>query len=412
MSRTRLFYPASKDEKNRFSKGRKPTVETGATRRHCRIRKEAGRIQNTPDLLILYYFSLRDTRTMTTKLEIQPSKSRTRPSFFLLIIIPFITFLLQVGRRPALNVQELVFEYVGDISANQGGFSSCGNDEFQQTMDLDFVHIPKTGGSTIELAGMHQAQKAWGYFAWAGLEGKAGYYGEKHGNELVNWHTPPFMVSFIAEERLPHYYKGQDIFAVIRNPYTRLVSEIFYRCGLYTDADRRSLCLNKVRVNRRTRRQLTLQLNTVNEVNSSTILDPKVFERSLKRSCHLVPQWQYFYDRFSGEREIRYLLHYEFLAEDFQALMDYHSLNISLGLESRERVTNYFNTQPDGFRGVEDFDKTTLSLIVQLYRKDFELGGYSLNSSDATSFSPWSERNAAGNDAGSTYWELPCKMWF
>ena len=53
-----------------------------------------------------------------------------------------------------------------NVTTNHMVFSSCDSDDgIQQqqqqipTKDLDFVHIPKTGGSTIELAALHQAQK-------------------------------------------------------------------------------------------------------------------------------------------------------------------------------------------------------------------------------------------------------------
>ena len=367
---------------------------------------------------------------------IKPSKSRTIPSFVrILILIPIslLSIFIQVGRRPAVKLPKLSFDNrKKNVTTNHMVFASCDNDDgIQQqqqqqipTKDLDFVHIPKTGGSSIELAALHQAQKKWGYFAWKGRmpEGTK-YHGDEYGTTFVNWHTPPFLLSsFLLNHNdtttttntttsRPYYYeKGQeDLFAVIRNPYTRLVSEIYYRCGFRRkDGD----CLNKRIVNARTQRDLTLQLNSGKQLDQSTIMDPKVYKSFLHKVGHFVPQWQYFYNRFSGEREIKYLLHSENLAKDFQALMDDYSLNISLGLESGERISNYSNSQPDQFRGVEDFDEKTLRLIVELYQKDFELGGYSLNRSDTTSFSPPFERNVAGNGVGSTYWELPCKIRF
>ena len=292
-------------------------------------------------------------------------------------------------------------------TTNQHNFS-CNNHGLKE---LGFVHIPKTAGSSIEKAAFHDpSRRRWGYFAWRGnqptLKGikekwlRKKYLGPEYRKDITNtlWHFPPFVLPFITRNNTP--YEGQDLFAVIRNPFTRIASEIQYRSR---DKGREKL-LNKTGVNRRTQQDLQKLLSCSREMkNASTLLDPKGLNCLFTKQGHLIPQWQFFYDRFSKQRQIRYLLHFERLSEDFSDLMESYNLNISMGGE-RKRPTNYKDVKDGLFRDAKDFDETTRLLIVELYRNDFELGGYSLNVSDTASFSmDW---KANGN---SKFWELPCQ---
>ena len=223
------------------------------------------------------------------------------------------------------------------------------------------------------------------------------YLGPEYQKETrILWHAPPFVLPFITRNNTP--YEGQDLFAVIRNPFTRIASEIHYRARL------RKKRLDKKGVNRGTQQNLQKLLSCSREMkNASTLLDPKGLNCLFSQEGHLIPQWQFFYDRFSKQRQIRYLLHFERLSEDFSDLMESYNLNISMGGE-RKRPTNYTDVKDGLFRDATDFDETTRLLIVELYRDDFELGGYSLNVSDTASFSrDW---KANGN---SKFWELPCQ---
>lgn len=73
-----------------------------------------------------------------------------------------------------------------------------------------FVHVPKTGGTAVEDAG-RAAGLRWGRLADFG---PCAVPGTSH------WHHPPALH--------PEVYAGHRLFAVVREPYARLVSDFRY----------------------------------------------------------------------------------------------------------------------------------------------------------------------------------------
>eukprot|EP00578_Thalassiosira_sp_NH16_P010000 CAMPEP_0181119292 /NCGR_PEP_ID=MMETSP1071-20121207/23530_1 /TAXON_ID=35127 /ORGANISM="Thalassiosira sp., Strain NH16" /LENGTH=384 /DNA_ID=CAMNT_0023203841 /DNA_START=113 /DNA_END=1268 /DNA_ORIENTATION=+ len=296
---------------------------------------------------------------------------------------------------------------------------SCDNrgEDDNSSTELGFLHIPKTGGSAIEYAALNQAKKKWGWNAWNDRKkhNDLKYTSEKYHN--IYHHIPPSDLSGLTNLSLAPY-KGQDLFSVIRNPFTRVVSEVLYMCGFKHHIPAKMQCLNKAAVNMRLQETLT-------QVLSSTMV-PGALATLMKDGNHYMPQWHFFYNRFTGERQTRYLLHFENLAEDFDDLMDTFSLNITLNTalpRDLTRRTNYTEINRHLFHSVKDLHETTKILIVELYRMDFELGGYSLNASDTGLFSPLrnvyssslfaASSASTANDGSKTsrnFWELPCQM--
>lgn len=90
---------------------------------------------------------------------------------------------------------------------------------------LEFVHIPKTAGTSIEEMGA-KAGIAWGAckFFHCNLPpnttrpNKAKW--ECYNKDIVPWHCPPMM--FKAGINM---YENSTTFAVVRNPYSRITSE-------------------------------------------------------------------------------------------------------------------------------------------------------------------------------------------
>lgn len=93
---------------------------------------------------------------------------------------------------------------------------------------LEFVHITHTGGLTVEKAGA-DAKINWGACHYMAID-EAGcsepdlkFEGGGENNFMLHniWHTPPkYLIQFDPDmNRNP--YRGKDLFALVRNPYTR-----------------------------------------------------------------------------------------------------------------------------------------------------------------------------------------------
>ena len=284
----------------------------------------------------------------------------------------------------------------------------------QQQPKLTFVHIPKTGGSTIEEAAKEQANIRWGYQQWTPWKTK---------QTCCLWHMPPSVIPSLGLESkqpkqnpsrsLPYDDDGDndenhnstnDLFAVIRNPFARVVSEVFYKCGLKSGKKAQQSCLsNKKAVNHRIRQNLNEKLNC-NSTLAACYL----------KESHWIPQWHFFYDPHTGDRTIRYLLHFENLAGDLAALFEATGVNISLDRQKRARATKYKNaTELDSneFAGLKDLDNKTIRLIVEVFRRDFEIGGYSLDVHEASLYgvSNASQTMNTGR-SNASFWELPCHL--
>lgn len=119
----------------------------------------------------------------------------------------------------------------------------------EQGQNLTFVHIniPKTGGSTIE-----DISKQYGYQwgRWNNIFNKKLYsYKQFGGRKIVNchsWHIPPYLTYnfgvFNQSEQHISYSneKMYETFCVVRNPFTRMISEYNYQrgCSHRTDINR------------------------------------------------------------------------------------------------------------------------------------------------------------------------------
>mmetsp|Transcript_24722 Transcript_24722/g.58660 ORF Transcript_24722/g.58660 Transcript_24722/m.58660 type:complete len:353 (-) Transcript_24722:365-1423(-) len=266
---------------------------------------------------------------------------------------------------------------------------------------LGFVHIPKTGGSSCEVAGAN-AGFNWGSCMFKpllerGMETKKEresdnpsvifdqnnkaqsdahncpsqellelYKGQtvprNVRNSLAPWHAPL--------KCLPvPYYKDlfEELFAVVRNPYMRMISEYYFSCEHF-GVSRTQQCTSKTNRNDPSFMNVWIQQQIRRQALSKTpnpTCDP--YARG-----HFIRQYDFVYG-WNGERRIEHILRMEHLEEEFRNLMKTHNLDHKVVLPKRQEKKR--DTQDT--LTVRNFTNETIDLIREFYSKDFVLGGYS-----------------------------------
>lgn len=193
---------------------------------------------------------------------------------------------------------------------------------------LKFIHITKTGGSAIEHWGRRHD------LLWGAFHKEYGNWSKSSPGKGI-WHT------FFTMQ--PLEFKAQfDWFVVVRNPYDRLISEYYCRSlgrppPLF--ADRKE---GVEHFNRHTRERI---------------------EARYPFGDHYSEQYLYI------EPGV-HVLRFESLALDFAKLMMQYGLPTVLDVRRNVGAKKEFTPA--------DFSAETLRLIHEVYRRDFELFGYTM----------------------------------
>jgi len=182
---------------------------------------------------------------------------------------------------------------------------------------LKFIHITRTGGTSIEQSGLDN-NKFWGRY-----DISYGIFDE------------PFTLKYDALK------KNYSWFTVVRNPYTRIISEYNY-----------------LKVILRIR-------NSDNIIIFNSCIEKWLL--TIKNSgkvhgWHLTPQYLYVDSKY----DIR-ILKFENLTNNFNELMDKYQYNIKLN-----KIVNMTNKQIT----VKDITPSNIELIKAIYKKDFEQFDY------------------------------------
>lgn len=155
-----------------------------------------------------------------------------------------ISYANRGGLLPVEYDDKIVGENKTDISQNVGKIK-LPYISTPKRRRLDFVHIPKTAGTALELAALGM-NISWGYFHFGSLSREENLppdnFREKIlSNAKVNnvksfthapWHVPIQLVKdFTYSSGSP--YEDSDIFVVVRDPYEKLLCEYYYRIVRY-----------------------------------------------------------------------------------------------------------------------------------------------------------------------------------
>ena len=197
---------------------------------------------------------------------------------------------------------------------------------------LKFIHITKTGGTSIEEIGIKHNIR-WGKFH----------------SEYGGW----FHEKFINK---PRWLRVKyDWFTVVRNPYTRILSEYHW-------------CMKSDKTIETSVEQLNSFIcKSINQVlllkNNINVKDNPRYIRAI--GGHFTQQ-HFYVDRHSKIHIIKY----ENLKEEFDTLMKRYKLKVRLDMHYNESIKLYT---------INDLYPETIELIKTVYKKDFIKFGYSLD---------------------------------
>lgn len=239
---------------------------------------------------------------------------------------------------------------------------------------LEFVHIPKTGGSRIEAAGA-QFGLAWGSckftrggYCDAALIRRAPLLDRNKWEcnlpATPAWHCPPG-IGWQSENDL---YNGSKTFAIVRNPYELMISEFYWYHKHFEVLDSNSSKLSSTAyMNRWIQSHMGEAKTEGISKGEQGILQHFLASVGNCKGEHCILQHLYTHDE-DGKQIVDHILRFESLEDDFNSLTKDYNLPFSL---------DQTNVRSRSF-GVDDLSDDTVELINDWAALDFSHFNYQM----------------------------------
>jgi hypothetical protein len=216
--------------------------------------------------------------------------------------------------------------------------------------DLEFIHIPKTGGTSMEKFGLKIGKK-WGMHKfWGNIY--------QYALPCAPWHIPPHFF-------LKNPYAGKQVFCIFRDPWKRILSEFRYQkshTAQYPWIDKYE-CTKKSLNDWIFDNLEPMTRWNARIVNLEPFYPTEATER-FKDHCHLLSQYEFIFDS-NGVRSCHYVLRLENLFEDFQKLKNIFHFDGNLEHDNKSnKCTNL---------KIDDMNEISKNLIKNYYEEDLKI---------------------------------------
>jgi len=246
---------------------------------------------------------------------------------------------------------------------------------------LEFIHVPKTAGTSIEAAAATQ-NISWGlcHFASPDTSEKISL-GElrcplhEHNKRKIKdfqdcplWHVPSQYFDLPNTFKF-NPYKNAKLFVVVRNPFDKIISDYYYTYKVLRKKTPKEKYNDELFMNQYITRKLDFMKGAIKGdfflKENKTIGNKEYFSAS----GHFIPQYDYVYE--GTKRIIDHVLHFESLDEEFESLMEMYNMNVILPKrKERKKVLSAKNISIENIRRIE-----------YMYAQDFATFGYETISS-------------------------------
>ena len=324
--------------------------KNGVVKDNMRIKFRKGEIDNLikKNNYRKYRFAFSHLKTFKFKLynridkeDLKKNGEFIRSSTDIAIMLP----MLEMAGKNIKFINDKLYKYTID---HQESFHTNinrkkkqkANDNYIRSLDmyeevnfdkLFFIHIPKNAGTSIEYISKKN-NILWG----------KDYQFNLTENEIENllenksiWHVPP---KYLPTDNNP--YKKYINFAIIRNPYDRIISEYKYYKNI----------------------------ENIKDYNINIFIKDiyhKYKENKFYYGCHFIPQSEFIY----GYPKCDEILRFETLDSDFYNLLNKYKYR---QMKLPQKNKSYGNTT------IDSLNKDSIEIINKIYKDDFENFGYKL----------------------------------
>lgn len=215
---------------------------------------------------------------------------------------------------------------------------------------LELVHIPKTGGTAIEAAAAI-ANVQWGVCHYILKRHCSKLSRDKHKLSKAHCKARPCWHS-VPTPNKPPFQQGKSLFAVIRNPYARVLSEYYcpfagYKGDNFTPS--------------------TLNAHIQHKIAKYPYIEPA------GHVAHMNPQSNFVYDFRKEKPLVEHVIFYENIGHELNALFE--NYNSTVRLSNQKTNQGHYSSAAKKMT-VESLTPQTLRMINKFYRQDFDFLGY------------------------------------